>query len=361
MISSRCQLEISLSIISENYKALRAIYSGKSVGAAVKANAYGLGVKEVSLQLQQDGCSDFFVANIEEGIQLRQVLGQHGNIHVLHGVFSNEEEVFHQHNLTPVLNHLGQIEIWSKYAKKLSKKLPAVFHLNIGMNRLGITEQELIQIDQETVSSIDLKFVMGHLSSSEDKTNPINRQQLKEFNRLTSRFNNIPKSLCNSGGIFLGKEYHFDIARPGAAIYGINPTNEIQIKNPVRIYAPIIQLSVIEEGQSVGYGASYTNKEQKKIRTAIIPIGYADGIFRNLSNNMSFYINSTPVPILGRVSMDLTIIDVSVLPENSLFIGQKVEIAGDNCTPDAIAQTSTTITNEFLTGLGGRFDRIYSK
>ncbi len=361
MKSSRCQLEINLSIISENYRALRAIYSGKNVGAAVKANAYGLGMKEISLQVQQDGCSDFFVANIEEGMQLREILGQYSNIYVLHGVFSNEEEIFHQQNLIPVLNHLGQIEIWSNFISKLSKKLPAVLHINVGMNRLGITEQELMQIDQETISSIGLKFVMGHLSSSEDKTNPVNLKQLQEFCRLTSRFHNLPKSLCNSGGIFLGKEYHFDIARPGAAIYGINPTNEIQIRNPVRIYAPIIQLSALEEGHSAGYGGSYTNRQQKKIRTAIIPIGYADGVFRNLGNNMSFYIHSTPVPILGRVSMDLTIIDVSAIPEESLHIGQKVEIAGDNCTPDAIARTSATVTNEFLTGLGNRFDRIYSK
>lgn len=360
MTSSKCNLQISLDIVEANYRALSKSCPNSEAGAAVKANCYGLGMKQISPLLKKSGCKHFFVANIEEGVSLRKVLGADINIYVLNGVFSDETESFKEHGLVPVLNHFAQIRVWQEFAFKLHQPLPCFIHFDTGMNRLGMPESESANLVQEDTAGLDVLCVMSHLVSAEESDNLYNKKQLGKFTKLANKFPNAKRSLANSSGIFLGSDYQFDLVRPGAALYGINPTNEPTIKNPVQLFAPIIQLHQLASGESVGYNSTYTNSTIESCSIATIPIGYADGFLRHLSNKFAVYINGHKAPVIGRVSMDLVSIDVSSVPPEEVFLGQRVEVIGNNCTPDIIAQIAQTNANEILTGLGDRFDRIYT-
>ena len=360
MISSKCNLQIRLDVVEENYRALSMLCPNSETGAVVKANCYGLGMKQISPVLKKSGCKHFFVANIEEGVSLRKILGADINIFVLNGVFSGETKAFKEHGLVPILNHFAQIRIWQEFAFKLHQPLPCFIHFDTGMNRLGMPESESINLVQEDTAGLDVLCVMSQLVSGEESDNLYNKKQLEKFTKLASKFPNAKRSLANSSGIFLGLDYQFDLVRPGAALYGINPTNESAIKNPVQLFAPIIQMHQLPSGESVGYNSTYTNSTIESCSIATIPIGYADGFSRHLSNKFAVYINGHKAPIIGRVSMDLVSIDVSLVPAEEVFLGQRVEVIGDNCTPDKIAQVAQTNAHEILTGLGDRFDRIYT-
>ena len=360
MSSSKCTLQVSLAIIEENYRALSAACPNSETGAAVKGNCYGLGAKQISPVLKQSGCKHFFVANIEEGVSLRKILGADVNIYVLNGVFFDQTETFKEHGLVPVLNHLAQIKIWQEFAVKLNQVLPCFIHFDTGMNRLGMPETESTNLVHTDTAGLNVLCVMSHLVSSEERDNLYNKTQLEKFTRLANKFPNAKRSLANSRGVFLGQEYQLDLVRLGAALYGINPGNESIIKNPVQLFAPIIQIHQLRPGESTGYNSTYTNSTKESCSIVTIPIGYADGFLRCLSNKFVFYINGHKAPIIGRVSMDLVIIDVSLVPEKDVFLGQKVEVLGSNCTPDAMAQIAQTNAHEVLTRLGDRFDRIYT-
>jgi len=360
MSSSKCTLQVSLNIIEENYQALSHACPNSETGAAVKADCYGLGMKQISPVLKKSGCKHFFVANIEEGVSLRKILGADVNIYVLNGVFSDETMAFREYGLVPILNHFAQIRVWQEFAFKLHQPLPCFIHFDTGMNRLGMPESESINLVQEDTAGLDVLCVISHLASSEERDNVYNERQLEKFTKLANKFPNAKRSLANSSGIFLGLDYQFDLVRPGAALYGINPSNESMIKNPVQLFAPIIQIHQLMPGESAGYNSTYTNSTRNSCSIATIPIGYADGFLRCLSNKFVFHINGHKAPIVGRVSMDLVIIDVSLVPERDLTLGQKVEVLGNNCTPDGMSQIAQTNAHEILTGLGSRFDRIYT-
>jgi alanine racemase len=363
MKSSKCVLHISLDTIKENYLVLKDACPGSETGAAVKANCYGLGMKQTSPVLKKAGCKHFFVANIEEGISLRKILGLDINIYVLNGVFADETKIFKEYGLVPVLNHLVQIKVWQEFALKLNHALPCFIHFDTGMNRLGMPEIESSNLVQTDAYGLDVLCVISHLISSEDPDNLYNKKQLEKFTKLAKKFPEAKRSLAGSSGIFLGSDYHFDLVRPGAALYGINPTpwtNDSKIKNPVQLFAPIIQVHQLQPGESVGYDSTYTNSSMESCSIATIPIGYADGFFRSLSNKFAVYINGRKAPVIGRVSMDLAVIDVSGIPQKDVFLGQKVEVIGNNCTPDVMAAAMQTNAHEILTRLGDRFDRIYT-
>ncbi len=363
MSSSKCTLHISLDIIEENYCALSRACPNSETGASVKANCYGLGMKQISPVLKKSGCKHFFVTNIEEGVGLRKILGSDINIYVLNGVFAEETKIFKEHGLVPVLNHLAQIRIWQEFANKLNHTLPCFIHFDTGMHRLGMPEAESANLVQTDVAGLDVLCVMSHLASGEEPDNLYNKKQLEKFIKLANKFPNAKRSLANSSGIFLGHDYQFDLVRPGAAIYGINPTpktNEATIKNPVQLFAPIIQIHQLPFGESAGYNSIYTNSRRESCPIATIPMGYADGFLRCLSNKFTVHINGHKAPVIGRVSMDLVIIDVSLVPAKDLFLGQKVEVIGNNCTPDAMAKIAQTNAHEILTRLGDRLERIYT-
>jgi alanine racemase len=364
MQSSKPTLNINLQNIEQNYQVLKSACPNAEVGAAVKADAYGLGAHKIAPILKKNGCKHFFVANCDEGIILRSIIGKDIDIYVFHGVFHNDVETFIEFNLIPVLNHLEQIEIWQKYANKLGQKLPCYIHIDTGMHRLGMQESEINTFDIKThASNLDIQCVMSHLLSAEDPEANCNKMQLEKFNRLSTKFPGATKSLANSSGIFLGPDYHFDLTRPGAAIYGLDPTPYMQnsiIKPIATLKAPIIQLNSLKAGESVGYNGTYINNSKKSCSIATIPVGYADGFLRHFSNKGCVMIESHEAPIIGRISMDLTIIDISNIPSNLIFLGQSVEVLGELLTADKIAKLCGTNGYEILTSLGSRYERIYS-
>ncbi|PCJ22985.1 MAG: alanine racemase [Rickettsiales bacterium] len=364
MNNAKCSLQINLQTIKENYIALRKLCIGSEVGAAVKANSYGLGASRIAPVLQESGCKHFFVATCEEGVDLRQTLRGDANIYVLNGVFQNELEYFINHNLTPVLNNPEQVEIWQHYAARHGRRLPCFIHIDTGMHRLGFSSAEASELELDLLrNNLDILCVMSHLASAEEVDNPFNKTQLERFTQRSAKFGDIKRSLANSSGIFLGRDYHFNLARPGAALYGINPApylENLTLKNPVKLSAPIIQLRDLPPGESVGYNSTHTNRRGDSCSIATIAIGYADGLHRALSNKGVLYINGFEAPIIGRVSMDLTAIDLSNIPKNDVFLGQMVEVIGENSSPDELAKFCGTNGYEILATLGKRFKKIYT-
>jgi len=400
---SVCTLEINLTAIKANYRLLKDICEKSLVGAAVKANAYGLGAEQISKALLEENCRHFFVASSEEGVNLRKAIGNDANILVLNGVFENDALDLTEYNLIPVLNNLKQIEIWQKFSNVKEKILPCYLHFNTGINRLGLSSNEIEQLinNRALLQGLDLQYIISHLAASEESNNPYNLEQLNRFKTYLRYFPNAKASLANSGGIFLGQDYHFDLARPGAALYGLNSLIDLShnlsykeefegntarstaayksvredastgltyklpleggyargLQNPVTLKAPIIHLQNLTLDSHIGYNMSFTTKRDSIIAT--LPFGYADGFSRSFSNQGEVFINGRKAPIVGRVSMDFVNIDVTDLPPSDIFLGQEVEIIGNYCTPDKIASIIGTIGYEILTSLGNRYKRIY--
>lgn len=373
---SKSILEIDLDTIKKNYLKLREL-SIAEVGGSVKANCYGLGATQISKMLKNEGMRKFFVATLTEALELRNELND-VEILVFSGVFPGEEREFVNNKIMPVINNLWQIELLNNFANKLEIKYPVMIHVETGLHRLSMPVSELDQIllRPELTSNLEIKYIMSHLASSEDETSEMNKIQLKRFNEILFRFKslgykNIKASLANSGGIMLGKDYHFDIVRSGAALYGINgPKNSQAAKigaemspemrffgNPVRLFSPLIHFKEVQKGESLGYNSTYILKTNRIIGTIVA--GYADGIFRFLSNRGYCYIKGIKVPIVGRVSMDLLNIDITDLPENLVYIGQEVDIISNYQTPDDLAEHAGTIGYEIITSLGNRYERIY--
>ena len=358
---SQCILEIDLSKIRANYKILSNICKNSEVASVVKANAYGLGIDKITKALEQENCKSFFVASTEEAINLRKIVDSSANIFVLNGVFYNDVNEFEKHNLIPVLNHLGQVELWTDFTKKLAKKLPSALHIDTGLNRLGMPDLEIQTLINrpQLLELLSLEYIMSHLSSSTESDNPYNLEQLKRFKYYLQYFPNTKASLSNSNGIFLGTDYQFDLVRSGASLYGINGSKpNIIMHNVLKLTAPIIQLKTIASNSHVGYNMSFTTKNDTIVAT--LPIGYADGYSRIFSNCGEVFIDGHIAPIIGKISMDLITIDVTDVPSHKIFLGQKVEIINDYFTIDKIASIIGTIGYEILTLLHGpRFKRIY--
>ncbi|RYE05795.1 MAG: alanine racemase [Rickettsiaceae bacterium] len=363
MQSASCILEINLSNIQQNYKLLQSMCPSAEVGAIVKANAYGLGLQKVIPVLIKIGCRNFFVANVDEGLAARSVVTSNDNInvYVLNGIFTNDLALFDTENLIPVLNYLEQITIWQDFARYKNKILPCIIHINTGINRLGVGSEEIKQIARTLMlnSSLDVKYIMSHLSASEDHNNCYNKFQLDEFNKCLEYLPTTKASLSNSSGIFLGQEYHFDLVRPGIALYGGNPTPDKPnlMQQVIRLTAPIIQVQRIKAGSQVGYNMTFVTERDTIVAT--LPIGYADGYPRNLSNLGEVYIDEYKSKIIGRISMDLITIDVTDLPPEKIFVGREVEIIGSHCDIEKIAAITGTIPYEIMTNLSNRYKRIY--
>jgi len=361
-IKSGAILEINLAALSSNYQILREIVAPSECGAVLKADAYGLGVAQVAPVLAASGCRTYFVANLPEGISLRHILGKIPNIYILNGPLPKTEDDFLAHNLIPVLNSLGQLKQWTLLAKNRSQTLPASLQIDTGMSRLGLTPREanLVTNAPSYLDGLDLRFVLSHLACADDPENPLNREQRKAFDYYLKHLYPIRGSLANSAGIHLGTEYHYDLVRPGIALYGGNPIpNQL---NPyaevVSLRARIIQVREIDTPQTVGYGGSYRVAGPRRIAT--LPIGYADGYLRSLSENGKASISGTSVPIAGRVSMDLITLDVTDVPEANAQPGAWADlIGGKGPDLDDMAARAGTIGYEILTSLGKRFYRRY--
>jgi len=349
-------LEVNVSALRSNYSLLKNHHAGNSIAAVVKANAYGLGVGEVGVALWAEGCRDFFAATLEEGIELRKLLPE-VRIGVFQGLFSGEEQEFSYHRLTPVLNDISQVERFVKSELRHTSKNIMV-HVDSGMTRLGLCESDLENPFIAKLQGFGPVLVLSHLACANAPAHPKNSEQLERFQSALKYFPDAKASLANSAGVFLPAEFHFDIARPGCALYGINPADG---KNPMQhvatLSAPILQIRELDRDETVGYGA--TASMSKGGRIAIAALGYADGYFRSLSNQGFVYVAGHKAPLLGRVSMDMVAIDVSAIPPQEIGENSRAEFINELQTVDDIAAQCGTIGYEIFTRIGRRVKRVY--
>jgi alanine racemase len=360
---SQSVLTVDLGAIVGNYRDLkaRAAPGGASCAAVIKADAYGLGATQVAPVLQKAGCRAFYVAQLVEALAVRKALPgtSVAEIFVLGGLFANEIGVYRDSRLTPVLNDLGQIEVWSKAARAGGTRLPAIVHFDTGMSRLGLSPDEAKRLaaEPDRLSGLEIRYWLSHLACADEADHPLNREQLMRFKALTEALPKAPRSFANSSGLFLGAEYHFDQCRPGCALYGINPVpgRPNPMRQAARLDAKVLQIRTIDRPQTVGYGA--THRAAGPTRVATIAVGYADGWLRSLSSRGFALFNGAKLPFLGRVSMDLITIDASAVPQ--LQPGDFVELLGETLTSDHVADIAGTIGYEVLTRLGSRFHRRY--
>jgi alanine racemase len=356
--AARAVLTIDLGAIVENYGRLRRRAPAAEIAAVVKADGYGLGLPEVAAALWQGGCRTLFVAHPGEGLALRTALPD-AAIYVLHGLQAGGGEDLAEAGLIPVLNHPGELARYAALARAREQRLPAALQIDTGMCRLGFAEHELERLDRARLGAIDLRLVMSHLACAEAADNPLNREQLARFERLRRRLPTAPASLANSSGIFLGPAFHYQLCRPGVALYGVNPTPDHG--NPmtavVTLEAPVLQVHEVQVPGSVGYGATYPIRPGARIAT--VPVGYADGYLRAASGRATARIGGRALPLAGRVSMDLISIDISDLPPDAVRPGTLVELIGGPGGVDQLAAAANTIGYEVLTRLGSRFARRY--
>jgi len=359
--SSNGVLTINLNALADNYRLFQEhVNQGCAIAGVVKANAYGLGRKEVTTKLKDIKCPQFFVATLDEAFSIRSYDTQ-TPIAVLNGLMQGMEKEYVAHNITPVLNTPNDIERWSNLATNTDSKLPAIIHFDTGMNRLGLgsTETKKLVEDLSILKPINVQAIMSHFSCADEKDHPLTTKQAKLFKQIAQHFPKSKKSLSNSPGLFRDNAYHYDIIRPGYSLYGGNPTPETNnpMNNVVSLNAAILQIRECEKGESIGYGATHSFSE--KTRTATVALGYADGFLRSGSSKAVLYYNNQPCPVLGRVSMDLTSIDISHIKGKQPKQGEAIEILGPNQDIDDLAETAGTIGYEVLTALGARYKREY--
>jgi alanine racemase len=351
-------LEIDLGAVRANWRNLAGRTRG-ACAAVVKADAYGLGAAPVAAALHHEGARQFFVAHLDEALALRPALPAGTEIFVLNGLPPGAEVDCAAAGAIPVLNSAGQIDAWAAVGRGQGRALPAAVQVDSGMSRMGLPAAELDAIadDPRRLEGIALRLVMSHLACAERQDDPMNRDQLARFTAARRRLPAAPASLANSSGIFLGPDFHFDLVRPGAALYGIAPV--AGAANPmapvVRLRGRIVQLRDIPAGARVGYGASWTAPRPSRIAT--VSVGYADGYLRSLSHRASAQVGGRSVPLVGIVSMDSITLDVTEAPE--AVEGGFVELIGAGNPVDAVAAAAGTIGYEILTSLGQRYARTY--
>ncbi len=351
-------LTIDLAALRHNYRTIAARVAPARAAAVVKADAYGLGADKAAPAFYAAGCRDFFVAHLGEAVALKPFLPADATLYVLNGLQPGTEAAAAREKIVPVLNSLEQVENWRNLAQSLGSTLPALLQVDTGMSRLGLSAKELDRLanDPSLLDGIEIKYVMSHLASGDEPDNPANAAQLAAMKAALARLPKAPVAFANSGGSFLDRGYHFDLARPGVALYGVGPAGG-GIRPVLTLSARVIQVREIEPGAAVGYGGTFV--AERPMRIATIAVGYADGWLRALSNRGSAYFGDVRLPVAGRVSMDSITLDVSALPEGTLKLGSLVELIGPHQTLDDVARDSGTIPYEILTALGHRYARVY--
>ena len=359
---SSAKLTVDLGAVAANYLLLKRKSAPALCGAAVKANAYGLGAAPVTRALAAAGCRHFFVAHPGEGVELRSLRDvqiERSAIYVMGGLSGEPASLFTTYDLVPVLTTREDIVLWRRHALTLQRRLPALLHFDTGINRMGLAFAELAAISQESFASFDIHYVMSHLACADEPDHPLNEEQRKRFDLVRARFPDLKASLANSSGIFLGPAYHYDLTRPGAALYGVNPTpaQPNPMQGVVTLEAPVLQVRVLAKNDTVGYGATY--RAGGPMRIATIGLGYADGYLRALSGRGAAVIAGHEAPVLGRVSMDLVTLDVTAIDEGLVQVGTPAQVIGPQMPVDEVARRAGTIGYEILTMLGPRYARAY--
>ena len=357
-------LTIDLDAIVANWRKLEKTAVPAECAGVIKADAYGCGLEPVARALSAAGCKTFFVATLEEARVARAALPS-AEIYVLDGFFQNCGNAFAKINCRPVIGDLNELAEWDVFCRRSGWSGGAAIHIDTGMNRLGLTIVEAQNIvPRINAGDHGITLVMSHLACAENPNHPLNDKQLATFREIASLYSGVPASLANSSGIFLGGAFQFELARPGAAVYGINPTPEADnpMQGVVELKARVVQLRNVERGESVGYGGTWTARRPTKL--AIVSAGYADGYFRAAggsdgSRSAEVIIAGKRCPIAGRISMDLMAVDITDLPEKTARRGHWATLIGEGITVDELAHHFGTIGYEVLTGLGSRYARIY--
>jgi len=366
-MSTAPRLTINLSTLVENWRKLCAHSGSAETSAVIKADGYGLGIEPIAKALANAGCKTFFVAMMEEALKVQEI-APHSQVFVLNGVVPETVEIAKTNNIVPVLSSMDQITMW---ADQVSNNASAI-HVDTGMNRLGLTPEEAVALskNKDLMAKLNPQLIMSHLACADEPADSKNQKQLEIFQSSTNNFNGLKKSFSNSAGIMLGEQYHFDITRPGISIFGGEAINNVpnMMQQVVLAQARILQIRHAKKGESVGYGASHVLQRDTKI--AVCSAGYADGFHRSNSgsgvplreqdNNAGYgAIEDKHVPILGRVSMDLTGFDVTDIPDQILEDTVWIELFGNQIPVDDAARNCGTIGYELLTSLGHRYQREY--
>jgi alanine racemase len=354
-------LEIDLGAIQRNWRMLQGKV-GKAVqcAAVVKADGYGLGASPVAKALAAAGCKTFFVATLEEGLALREIL-KTAEIAVLNGLLPRTEQDILRARLIPVLNDLGQLDVWRKLVLPMKQRPPAILHLDTGLSRLGLSKAETLVLtgEPDRLAGVALRAIVSHLVAAEEPKHAKNAEQRRLFLAARRKLPPAPASLAASSGIFLGADFHFDMVRAGAALYGINPlTDQLNpMSQVVHLKGKIVQVRDVDRGETVGYGAEH--RMDRGGRIATVAVGYADGWFRSSQGRAMAGIAGRQVPIVGRISMDLITLDVTGLDPALVEVGGFADLIDSKNTPDMVGTRANTIGYEVLTALGRRYHRIY--
>jgi len=357
-------LTIDLDAIEANWRALGRRLLAVECAAVVKANAYGLGIEAVATKLVHAGCKTFFVADLAEARRVR-ARAPDATIYVLNGFAPAAASAFAELDVRPVINSTAELAEWYAFVAAQDWRGGAAIHVDTGMNRLGIAPQEAAALAPRVQSEHHgITLLMSHLACAEIPEHPLTATQLRLFRELRMLYHGVPASLANSSGIFLGDSAHFDMARPGAALYGINPmrgrANPMQ--DVVELTGHILQVRKIAPGETVGYGAAWTARRASRI--AVVALGYADGLLRAASGidgktGGTAIIAGKRCPIVGQISMDLACVDVSELADASVHRGDLATFIGSGIPVDDAAAAAGTIGYEILTRLGPRCQLVY--
>lgn len=358
------QLTVDLGALAKNWRALDKVSAGALTASVVKADAYGTGIEMASKALYAAGARFFFVATPDEGIAVRTTLPD-AHIFVLGGLYPGAANLYIRQSLMPVIGSMDMLEEWLAKCVERNEAYPSAFHFDTGMNRLGFRLNEAVLV-RERIERLGYapQMVMSHLACSDIPNHEKNRTQLALFGSVLNQFPGIPASLANSAGMMTGRDYHFQMVRPGIALYGGRAVNgrKNPMANVVTLHVPVLQVKEARTGESVGYGASYSLSRDSRL--AILGHGYADGFFRSLSATNQrpggkVFLRGKLCPIVGKISMDLSIVDITELGPNLPKPGEGAEAIGPNISVDDQADAAGTIGYELLTALKGRYTRNY--
>jgi alanine racemase len=357
-------LIIDLDAVEENFRALTRLLRPSECAAVVKANAYGLGLEPVTAKLAKAGCRTFFVADIAEARRVR-ACAQDATVYVLNGFSPDAAAAFAEINIQPVINTLPELAEWDSFVAASGWRGGAAIHVDTGMNRLGISIAEAAGLASRLQNETHgFTLLMSHLACAELPGHPLTASQIRQFRELRLLYQGLPASLANSSGIFLGEHVHFEMARPGAALYGINPmpgrTNPM--RSTIELTGRVLQLRQVQQSETVGYGGAWTARRGSRI--AVVSLGYADGLLRSASGKDgkrggTAVIAGKRCPIAGNISMDLVCIDVTEIAEDAVHRGDFATFIGEHIPLDEVAESAGTIAYEILTRLAPRCHVVY--
>lgn len=359
-------LTIDLGAIRSNWNIIKSrALAGVETGAVIKANAYGLGAAQVAHTLYSVGCRSFFLATKEEALAIKRLLPTDSHLILLGGVRPGDERQVALAHLIPVLYSLESVNRWLACCRELGRSFPCYLKVDTGMTRLGLSSEELVSLLNLTDEYLEPLVLMSHLACAEVVGHQLNHHQLANFidsaRAFKAKYPRARLSLANSSGVFLGQDWHFDLLRPGAALYGINPTPGLA--NPmlpvVRLELPVLQVRELQQSAQVGYGAGYWARAGSVL--VVVAGGYADGLHRTLGATAEAMFAGQRMRSAGRISMDSMVFDAGGANSHSIKPGDYFEVINDRLNIEYLMEKNATLGYEVLTSLGDRFTRVYKE